>query len=266
MRLKQFARSIRNFARVYPEVGMFTALRFLKTHSDAANEEKYFTFPLRDTGRNIFLRDASYIDRDVFRYVFCERYHRPPISLRPACTILDLGANIGLSVVEMKLRLPKSTIIGVEMDPANFSLAEKNIANLGNVTLLNKALWFENTTLRYNTNTDEDAYRIDTYVDGINVPFREIETITIDEILKSIAGNRIDFVKMDIEGAEKEVLTRNNEWLSNVGALNIEIHDGDFLAPALKELRHRGFIAEKDSRHWSAIIAYRSDYKSWAES
>src|ERR1700704_3274168 len=57
-------------------------------------------------GRKIYVRRGSIIDRDVIKYVFYNQYHLPSKKLPDQSIILDLGCNIGLTIVHFNKLYP----------------------------------------------------------------------------------------------------------------------------------------------------------------
>ncbi len=133
--------------------------------------------------------------------------------------ILDLGANIGLSVLYLKKLYPKAVITAYEADPRIFSCLEQNITGNGyrDVVLVNKAVWHENAILQFSPEGG-DGGRI--AWDG------EKNTVTVQaqDIREILEGRTIDFLKMDIEGAEDVVLPACREYLPAVRAIFVEYH------------------------------------------
>ena len=62
-----------------------------------------------------------------------------------------------------------------------------------------------------------------------------VRALTMSDLVKA-AGGRVDLVKMDIEGAELDVLTENNEWLKAVNAFVMELHPRVYGAEGLKQI------------------------------
>ena len=70
---------------------------------------------------------------------------------------------------------------------------------------------------------------------------------------------RIDYLKMDIEGAEKNIFEETPcDWLDIVQQLNIEGHDRVSFDEIIKILQARGFICVEDREHKSLVRAFRS--------
>lgn len=158
---------------------------------------------------------ASFLS--CYKEIFLEKiYNFKTENIEPK--ILDLGANIGLSVLFFKSIYPQSKIWAFEADKKIFNYLQQNIHGNGytDVELINKAVWYENTTLSF-FSEGADGGRIASGDEG-NI---EIEAINISEIL---SNRDFDFVKIDIEGAEEIILPKCQNLLSRVKFLFIEYH------------------------------------------
>ncbi len=133
--------------------------------------------------------------------------------------ILDLGANIGLSVLFFKKLYPKAQITAFEADPKIFGYLMKNIHGNGyrDVELINKAAWHEDTTLKFSSE-GADGGRAAFPGDGNLI---DIEAVDMKRFLE---GRRFDFLKMDIEGAEEFVLPACGEYLPAFKFVSMEYH------------------------------------------
>jgi FkbM family methyltransferase len=215
---------------------------------------KYIT---KKTGSyTVYLRKGT-VDQEVYEYVFSQQYHRPVHLLRDSPVILDLGTNIGLSVVDLKLVYPDARIYGFEMDKNNYEVAQKNCSTIPAVHISNKAIWKSNGMMSYQKAGNDDAYKLDPSVaNGKNEI--SVETITIDKIIAENNIDFVDFVKMDIEGAELEIFEAPLDWLNKVGEIKIEVHyDKSRFDFFIQKLQQYGFTAQVDTHHWSTVIGYR---------
>lgn len=153
--------------------------------------------------------------------------------------ILDCGSNIGLSAIYLKSICPTATIELFEPDSKNFELLSKNVAscNLQNVVLHNKAIWKENTTLHFQ-NRGTLASRIDTSAEAEGT---KVEAIR----LRDFMTREIDFLKIDIEGAEYPVVKDIEDKLYLVKNFFLEYHgkfeENDQLAELLDIVKRNGF-------------------------
>lgn len=131
--------------------------------------------------------------------------------------ILDCGAHIGLSVIYLKKLCPSARIIAFEPDQENYSLLVKNISShkLDNIDAKQEAVWIEDTNLQFIQNGNMES-RI-----GIGSDNTKIVSAVR---LKNFLGRAIDFLKLDIEGAEYKVIKDIADNLHNVNNLFIEFH------------------------------------------
>lgn len=129
--------------------------------------------------------------------------------------IIDCGANIGLSVLYFSRLYPKAQIIAFEPDDQNFDLLQKNVTSyqLSNVQLEKKAIWTHNDTITFES-TGGQGSKIGEG-SGITVPCRR---------LADLLQEPVDFLKIDIEGAEFPVIRDCAQVLKNVKHLFLEYH------------------------------------------
>ena len=134
--------------------------------------------------------------------------------------IIDCGSNIGLSIIYFKSNFPDARIIGFEPDPAIFQVLKRNTQKFTNITLYNKALGAEQKRLSF---ISEGGFsgRVKENATGSNV----IEVYI--EPLSTYIDRDIDLLKIDIEGAEYEVLKEIQPLLHRVKKLFIEYHSVD---------------------------------------
>lgn len=144
-----------------------------------------------------------------------EIYNFSPTNDTPR--ILDCGANVGVSALYFRKHFPKAKITAFEPDPKIFAYLQANLSgNAATVELVAKGVWSSNATLRFQSE-GADAGRIDS-VTGSNVI--EISTVRLRDYL----NEDVDFLKIDIEGAETEVLLDIAPCLQNVRNIFVEYH------------------------------------------
>jgi FkbM family methyltransferase len=116
-------------------------------------------------------------------------------------TVVDVGANIGYyTLLAARLVGPEGRVYAFEPDPTNFGLLRKNVEANGykNVVLVNKALSNKNGKTKLFINpANRGDHRV--YDSGDGRASVTIETVTLDSYLKK---KKVDFIKMDIQGAE----------------------------------------------------------------
>jgi FkbM family methyltransferase len=140
-------------------------------------------------------------------------------SLAFAETIIDAGANIGASVAFFKARRPRSTVEAYEPDPANFRKLVRNVGGLPGVTLHRAAISdADGEAVLYSTKQGWDSSLVAGAGKPVRVPCRGLASARRD------AGfDRVDLVKLDIEGGEFAVLA-DPAALDGIGAVVAELH------------------------------------------
>jgi FkbM family methyltransferase len=191
-------------------------------------------------------------DIPVIFDTFAGLYHLPPVPLPERPVIVDLGANIGCTMVHYAALYPGARIVGVELDAENVRLARINTAAISDgATLLHAAIWPQDGTVAY---SGEAAwgYRVDRGGE------RNVDALSMRSLMKTCGISTIDFLKVDIEGAEGDLFQGKLSWLAAVRSLAIEVHDDEpLLQRLIALLTARGFVAQRDTHHWSAVIAAR---------
>ena len=102
-------------------------------------------------GKPVLLRPGS-SDRSVLGEAFRGFYHVPPAALvgPHARRIVDLGANIGLTMAHLAVLYPEAVVVGVEMDAANAALARANVAAWAErCRVVESAVWTTDGMVRY---------------------------------------------------------------------------------------------------------------------
>ncbi|MBW8522131.1 FkbM family methyltransferase [Chryseobacterium chendengshani] len=214
---KNLYHKIKKFLPYYNEYGFKEGYKIFNKLS-SSNWDNIHIYGVKHP---VHLRINEKSDLDVFNQVFIEKQYDPNFYKSPKI-IIDAGGNVGLFTVLMKNTFPDAEIITIEPDPDNFLMAKKNLQNYPNIKVLNKGLWSNDVRLKI---LDEDVAKwgIQVVEDNEN---GKIEAICINTIFKENNFDRIDLLKMDIEGSEKEVFSKNYEdWLPKVKMLIVELHD-----------------------------------------
>jgi len=129
-------------------------------------------------------------------------------SLKPGSTVVDIGANTGYyTVLAGKLVGDQGRVYAFEPDPVSFSLLERNVRlnGLTNVVLEQKAVSNEPGSIRlYLSEDNKGDHRIYQPADEDREAI-EIEAVTLDDYFAD-DPRRIDFIKLDTQGAEVAIL------------------------------------------------------------
>ncbi len=157
--------------------------------------------------------------------------------------IIDCGANIGVSVLYFKSLYPDSTIIAFEPDANNFDLLKSNVLinGLQNVDLRKAAVWITEGEISFESSGSEASH-----ISATAQPSAQaIPSVRLADILSGF--QKIDFLKIDIEGAEWEVLNDAKAELGKVMHLFLEYHgkatETSKLIDLLQIVQNAGFAA-----------------------
>lgn len=167
---------------------------------------------------------AGTSDPEVFEQIYLSDEYDFDYQHTPEL-IVDAGANIGLAAVYFANRFPKATIICIEPERSNYEILCRNTEPYGpRIRRLRGALWGRPTHLEIrDIGSGEWAFMVEEIDQPTATSFR---AFTVDEILDGSGFDRIDILKMDIEGAEKEVFEGDAErWLGRVDLLILELHE-----------------------------------------
>ncbi|HUI83100.1 MAG TPA: FkbM family methyltransferase [Candidatus Binatia bacterium] len=135
-------------------------------------------------------------------------YERGPVRVSRGDVVIDLGGQIG-SFSRYAFSRGAETVVMFEPEPGHIRCVErcfaKEIAG-GRLHLVRAAAWSERTVLRFESSGVES--RVSDH-GGLEVPAR-----TIDEVVESLKLGRVDFIKADIEGAERVALEGARQTIS----------------------------------------------------
>jgi FkbM family methyltransferase len=164
--------------------------------------------------KTLFVDSLSFLF--MYREIFDNNvYQFVPSRLNPV--IIDCGANIGLSLIYFKRIFPQAKIVAFEPDKDIFNVLQYNITEshqLSDIHLVNAALWVHENGINFKSE-GADAGRIIENENNYIVPTCKLSNYLEEEV---------DFLKIDIEGAEYEVLKECGDKLRNVEQMFIEYH------------------------------------------
>jgi FkbM family methyltransferase len=182
--------------------------------------ERYKKVEIPLFGNSFLVADAMsfyYSYEEIFKsdiYKFEAKTDRP--------FIIDCGCNYGASILYFKTIFPYAEVVGFEPDPFIFEIAQKNITqyNLKNVVLYNKGLWKEETILNFYSEK-ADGGSLELITDHSEHELIQVATTILSKFIKH---KKVDFLKIDIEGAELDVMIECEPYLMNVSNIFIEYH------------------------------------------
>jgi FkbM family methyltransferase len=198
--------------------------------------ERYQEIKITACERRLSIPDmASFLS--MYEEIYCNKIYQVPFEPKK---VLDLGANIGLSILWLKQHYPAAEIIGYEADKNIFKQLQLNVTELDGVLVHNEAVWHEDTVLSFSAE-GADGGRIDCLTE--NEGNSRVKARDIRNILQN--DGPFNFIKMDVEGAESTVIPACRGLLDDTDFIFCEYHSVDGKAQNLDEilnvLREEGF-------------------------
>jgi len=155
--------------------------------------------------------------------------------------VFDVGAHLGYySLLLAKCVGTGGRVVSFEAAPGNFSTLQRNILinDLNNVELINVAVFSKSGTIGMSisyADTSSGDWSISRQTNGDSI---QVQTISLDQFCQT---NQVspDFLKVDVEGAEYDVLMGGRETIGQSRpTMLIELHhfDGDVVANRVPDL------------------------------
>jgi len=211
-------------------------------------------------GRPLFVRPAG-TDWETAHASLIGRYHRAPAGLAEVRTILDLGANIGATVADLAAAHPGARVLGVEPDGANAAIARRNVEPWSDrASIIQGAVWTEDGEIAYGGDRGEWAYRVlpamDERTDAAAIA--TVPALSMTTLIDMLApGGVVDYVKMDVEGAERFLLDGSADWAGRVRCLQVEVHAPYNVAACRSSLDRLGFDTTAEAAGILSVTALR---------
>lgn len=172
----------------------------------------------------LFLRFNA-ADNTTFREIFFREEYavQLPSTLQPE-VIIDAGANIGFTTLFFIRKYPGVKIVSLEPDAGNFEYLKKNTAQYPSIKPIQAALWDKNGFIEI---IDKGYGERGFMVEERSTPSKPaVPSVTLTSLIQENKITSIDILKIDIEGSEKEVFSKDSEkWIPITKCLIIELHD-----------------------------------------
>ena len=213
--------------------GRREALRGLFPETVVLDLPRFGKVPVRTNGYDHGLLTQIFVRKDY------------EIDARGVRRILDLGSNIGMAAIYLTRMFPEAEIACVEPSPQNIPTLKQAFA-LNNIRgrVFEAAVGAEDGSIDLYLSDRPDCtsvHRSDHAQSTVKVPL-----VTVPHVMEQMGWDSIDLLKIDIEGAEKSVLTRNNSWLRRVRYITGESHVdvGYPYSQLTSDLAALGFVLE----------------------
>lgn len=215
------------------------------------------------SGAAVYLRPGT-TDAQVLDDTFIGLYHLPPKDLPAQPTVLDLGGNIGLTAAHFLTMRPGARVVCVEMDAANAQQARLNTAEIaeqtgGRCEVIHAAAAAHDGFMQY-AGTEAWGYRL-TALDqhpSTSASNRTVRAISMARLFAETSLSNVDYCKIDIEGAEAMILTREATWLEQVQMIKVEHHLPATFNSIADVLTKFGFRVSADKTHPRCVVGTRT--------
>ena len=155
-------------------------------------------------------KKSWFIFNEIVNNKIYERFY----TFKKGDVVIDVGANIGIFSVSVAGKVGSNgCVIAVEPEPNTFHLLSMNSSRYGNIIPIPKALGNRIGLLKLfisQSNPGGHSFKKVEYEDR----FTLVEVTTLDKLVEDVRINKVDFIKIDTEGFELEVLEGTKKTLT----------------------------------------------------
>jgi FkbM family methyltransferase len=174
-------------------------------------------------------------------------------ALREGDTVLDLGAYSGLtSIVFAKKVGQTGKVIAVDADPCNIMCIKKNVGRFQRdhdnlIDILEGAVWINDEGILFSSEGNMGSSAV-IFVGRNRGALIRVPSFTLSQIADRYDLKRVDFIKCDVEGAERDIFKDDKFFDRYAPRIIVEVHlvDGDTTAKAVENcLASYGYSCKK---------------------
>lgn len=159
----------------------------------------------------------------VFTDIFVDGIYAIDDLPEDPAVVVDCGANVGFASILFARRWPRARILAIEPEASNFTALCANVRTFPNVTPLRAAIWPQDERLEV---TDPNVTQWGFQVRPDQHGQAGVRGISLGTLLKEHAIERVDLLKIDIEGAERDLFAATDlGWMDHVHTLVVELHE-----------------------------------------
>jgi FkbM family methyltransferase len=146
------------------------------------------------------------------------------VTPQPGQVFLDIGAYVGWYAIQAARAVgPSGRVVAIEPDPRNRLQLENNISlnAITNATIVPLAAWSHAGKVRWQGDSVEPVWHKIDESSGSGL----VDAVTVDDLVRRFGLTRVDWIKLDVEGAEVEVLKGAEQSIQRFHpVLFIEVH------------------------------------------
>ena len=259
---RQRSSSLRQCLRLFYYTGIKPRLAFRGLAR--FSPEKILSFNLKVSGQGsfqVYARDNG-LEVVTIEEFFSSHWKLVPPNLPPLqpAVVYDLGANVGISSLFFADLYPGATVYGFEPLPRNYEVCSMNYRNLPKGRLFPWAIGARTGTAVFECQNDPRGGRLESSTHDLrHLPTTkriEVEVVSVDDLVRIKGLEPPDFLKIDVEGAELDVLNGLGEQSRSIRRIFVETHGPELKRECLKWMKEHGYKIWH-SEHETAIWADR---------
>ncbi len=213
-------RIVSHCTRIFRLGGLMELFFFL---AQCFRREDIVKFNIRSVPHPFFAR-RFHTDLDVMWGVFGKRECEvESLSVQPQF-IIDGGANAGFTTAFFAHKYPNAQVVAVEPAPENCEMIKRNCVSFANVRLVQGGIWTSSASLKI---SNPEAQSFAFQLREVSASDKDsMKGVTIPDLLKLSPTGFVDILKLDIEGAERQLFAGGyEEWIDKVRTIIVELHD-----------------------------------------
>jgi FkbM family methyltransferase len=215
---------------------------------------------------------------DLYMIMTCvldKQYTPAGITIKEDATIIDIGGHIGSFSVFAASQAPKGHVYTFEPDPANYTLLQKNIRNNELQNVIPAPLAVSATSgMRHFYSGSINSAESGLYKKSMGAKQISVRTISLEDLFRQNNISYCDFLKIDCEGAEYEIVfSAPPELLNRISTIAMECHNPRYFTipnphysiDGMKQfLQKNGFSVQevKENAMHSLLFAQRANHET----
>jgi FkbM family methyltransferase len=161
--------------------------------------------------------DGRELDLLALEQVGGDIYERRDVAVRDSDVVVDVGAHLG-TFTRLALQRGARVVVAVEPNPVNVACLERTFASeiaARRVRVVSAAAWHSPGSLTFEFGDSSQMGHVGASgVEGARAKALPVRAVTLDQLVGELKLDRVDFIKMDIEGAERHALAGASRLLA----------------------------------------------------